>query len=333
LDKLLREIVSQVPRQSQKRVFQNKANHGSLILALPAETTTVPRVIVLKTLLVPPQKPANDAHLKTGCRFRGWPSMELKVVKDPHGSNHDTYPFLDSSNEYDKALIRNLLVYRLFLQKKGKQTTSWMNVVAHCNDSTTDGKPPVFGTGINMLAVKKHFSEYIAFMKAYREKNVKVKTGCDKNKAFLELLQGLLEDLFDFHESWKNQSDQKHASTVDARARDRAKGEAIRQAGLGLFIAAEAENNENDNPTPSNSNEKKGGHRLSGCFSAGENQQQSMEDLFQKHSKEKEETKRHHIKLEQERFSLEKQRIEEAHVGREMQHQLMMTLINQLNNK
>jgi hypothetical protein len=54
--------------------------------------------------------------------------MELRVVKDaPHGSKRDSYPFLLDSNEQDKALIRNLLVYRPFLQKKGKQTTA-------CND-------------------------------------------------------------------------------------------------------------------------------------------------------------------------------------------------------
>jgi hypothetical protein len=47
-----------------------------------------------------------------------WPSMELHVVKDVHGSKHDSYPFLLDSNEQDKALIRNLLVYHPFLQKK-----------------------------------------------------------------------------------------------------------------------------------------------------------------------------------------------------------------------
>jgi hypothetical protein len=72
---------------------------------------------------------------------------------------------------------------------------------------------------------------------------------------------------------------------------------------------------------------------LSGRFSAGENQQQSMEALFQKYSKEKEETKRRRIELEQERLVLERQRIEEARAERDMQHQLMMTLINHLNNK
>jgi hypothetical protein len=62
-------------------------------------------------------------------RFR-WPSMELRVVKDAHGSKRDSYPFLLDSNEQEKALIRNLLlVYRPFLQKKGEQTAAWTNVV------------------------------------------------------------------------------------------------------------------------------------------------------------------------------------------------------------
>jgi hypothetical protein len=78
---------------------------------------------------------------------------------------------------------------------------------------------------------------------------------------------------------------------------------------------------------------KKGVHPLSGRFSVGENQQQSMEALFKKYSTEKEETKRRRIELEQERLALEKQRIEEARAERDMQHQLMMTLINHLNNK
>jgi hypothetical protein len=55
--------------------------------------------------------------------------MELRVVKDVHGSKHDSYPFLLDSNKWDKALIHNLLVYHLFLQKKGEQTTAWMNIV------------------------------------------------------------------------------------------------------------------------------------------------------------------------------------------------------------
>jgi hypothetical protein len=58
-----------------------------------------------------------------------------------------------------------------------------------------------------------------------------------------------------------------------------------------------------------------------------------MEALFQKYSKEKEETKRRRIELEQERLVLERQRIEEARAELDMQHQLMMTLINHLNNK
>jgi hypothetical protein len=55
--------------------------------------------------------------------------MELHVVKDVHGSKHDSYPFLLDSNKQDKALIWNLLVYHPFLHKKGKQTTTWVNII------------------------------------------------------------------------------------------------------------------------------------------------------------------------------------------------------------
>jgi hypothetical protein len=58
-----------------------------------------------------------------------WLWMELHVIKDVHGSTHDSYPFLLDSIKMDKALIRNLLVYHPFLQKEGKQTTAWTNVV------------------------------------------------------------------------------------------------------------------------------------------------------------------------------------------------------------
>jgi argonaute-like protein implicated in RNA metabolism and viral defense len=70
--------------------------------------------------------------------------MELHVVKDAHGSTHDSYPFLLDSNEKDKALIRNLLVYRPFLQKKGEQTTAWTNIVEMMFDTKTADRKKVF---------------------------------------------------------------------------------------------------------------------------------------------------------------------------------------------
>jgi hypothetical protein len=82
-----------------------------LISAPPAETTTDPQVIDLEISLVPPQKPADDAQLKTGCRFR-WPSMELKVVKDSHGSNHDTYV------ETQETTIKRICCGRLLVKHR-----------------------------------------------------------------------------------------------------------------------------------------------------------------------------------------------------------------------
>jgi hypothetical protein len=62
--------------------------------------------------------------------------MELRVVKDVHGSKHDSYPFLLDSNKQDKASIRNLLIYCPFLQKKGKQTTAWANITEMTFETT-----------------------------------------------------------------------------------------------------------------------------------------------------------------------------------------------------
>jgi hypothetical protein len=70
--------------------------------------------------------------------------MELRVVKDAHGSKRDSYPFLLDSNEQDKALIRNLIVYRPFLQKKGEQTTAWTNVVEMTFETKTPNGKKVF---------------------------------------------------------------------------------------------------------------------------------------------------------------------------------------------
>jgi hypothetical protein len=70
--------------------------------------------------------------------------MELRVVKDAHGSKRDSYPFLLDSNEQDKALIRNLLVYCPFLQKKGEQMTAWTNVVEMTFETTLPTGKKVF---------------------------------------------------------------------------------------------------------------------------------------------------------------------------------------------
>jgi hypothetical protein len=81
--------------------------------------------------------------------------MELHVVKDAHGSKHDSYPFLLDSNKQDKALIRNLLVYYPFLQKKGEQTAAWMNVVEMTFETKTPNGKKIFPKTIRTDAAIK----------------------------------------------------------------------------------------------------------------------------------------------------------------------------------
>jgi hypothetical protein len=76
------------------------------------------------------------------------------------------------------------------------------------------------------------------------------------NELFSDNLRAL-EDLYDLHDSFKNTTTEKKASAADARARDRAKGDAIRDASLGLFVSSrdggtsdeeEQQDKENNNP-------------------------------------------------------------------------------------
>jgi hypothetical protein len=172
-------------------------------------------------------------------RFR-WPSMELRVVKDAHGSKRDSYPFLLYSNEQDKALIRNLLVYRPFLQKKGKQMTAWTNVVEMTFETTLPTGKKVFpkkiSTDAAIKSCKKRLADYVDFMKKYHATKPTHNSGGD-NELFSDNLRAL-EDLYHLHESFKNTTNEKKTSAADARARDRAEGDAIRDASLGLFVAA-----------------------------------------------------------------------------------------------
>jgi hypothetical protein len=90
-------------------------------------------------------------------------------------------------------------------------------------------------------------------MKKYRATKPTHNSGGD-NKLFSDNLRAL-EDLYDLHESFKNTTNEKKTSAADARARDRAEGDAIRDASLGLFVAAsdggtseDDDEKENDNP-------------------------------------------------------------------------------------
>jgi hypothetical protein len=204
--------------------------------------------------------------------------MELRAVKDAHGSKHDAYPFLNDSNEFDKALTRNLLVYRPFLQKKGEQTTAWTNVVEMCLESTDDDGKPVFGKSLTIKSAKKRFAEYFSFMEDYRKKKPLFNSGGD-NEPYPDILRAL-EDLFDLHESFKNTLEEKRSAVADAKARDRAEGDAIREASLGLFVASREEK-ENDNQADEaagGSGTKKSGRRQSfgGRNSGGESNHQMV---------------------------------------------------------
>jgi hypothetical protein len=59
-------------------------------------------------------------------------------------------------------------------------------------------------------------------MEEYRKKKPLFNSGGD-NEPFPDILRAL-EDLFDLSESFKNDSDEKHASVANAKARDHAKG-------------------------------------------------------------------------------------------------------------
>jgi hypothetical protein len=260
--------------------------------------------------------------------------MELRVVKDAHGSKHDAYPFLNDSNEFDKALTRNLLVYRPFLQKKGEQTTAWTNVVEMCLESTSDDGKPVFGKSLTVKSAKKRFAEYLSFMEEYRKKKPLFNSGGD-NEPYPDILRAL-EDLFDLHESFKNTSEEKRAAVADAKARDRAEGDAIREASLGLFVASrEEKENDNQADDAAGGSGKKNGRRQSfgGRNSGGENNHQMVEAIFQKYAEEKKEEKRRRMDFNERRIALEEKRAEDERASRAMQHEMMMTLISHLSNK
>jgi hypothetical protein len=282
-------------------------------------------------------------------RFR-WPSMELRVVKDAHGSKRDSYPFLLDSNEQDKALIRNLLVYRPFLQKKGEQTAAWMNVVEMTSKRRCRTEKKFFkkkiSTDAAIKSAKKRLAEYVEFMKKYRATQPDFNSGGD-NALYSDNLRAL-EDLYDLHESFKNTTTEKKASAADARARDRAEGDAIRDASLGLFVDLrdeggseedEENNKENDNPeTPAAAaSKKKNSRRVSsgsaGRHSAGESNHQIVESIFKKYTDEKKEEKRRRMEYNERRLALEEKRAEDDRASRQMQHEVMMTLIVHLSNK
>jgi hypothetical protein len=138
--------------------------------------------------------------------------MELHVVKDVHGSKHDSYPFLLDSNEQDKALIHNLMVSGPFLQKKGKQTTAWTNniemtfetMMPNLTKSSPKKLAPMLPSSqprnVSLTTLILSRSKYCAMMPSFN-------SGGD-NEPFSDNLCAL-EDLYELHKSFKNATTQK----------------------------------------------------------------------------------------------------------------------------
>jgi hypothetical protein len=171
-------------------------------------------------------------------------------------------------------------------------------------------------------------------MEEYRKKKPLFNLGSD-NEPYPDILCAL-EDLFDLHESFKNTLEEKHAAFADAKARNRAEGDAIREESLGLFVALREEK-ENDNQADDaagGSGKKNGRHQsFGGCNSGGENNHQMVEAIFQKYAEEKKEEKCHRLEFNERRIALEEKRAEDEHASRVMQHEMMMMLISHLSNK
>jgi hypothetical protein len=184
-------------------------------------------------------------------------------------------------------------------------------------------------------------------MKKYRATKLTHNSGGD-NELFSDNLRAL-EDLYDLHESFKNATTEKKASTADARARDRAQGDAIRDVSLGLFVAArdggtseeddenEKENNLGETPAAAAAaslTKKKNNRRVSsgsaGCHSAGKVDYQLVESIFKKYTDEKKDDKCRRMEYNERRLALEEKRAADDRASRQMQHEMMMTLIAHL---
>jgi hypothetical protein len=95
---------------------------------------------------------------------------------------------------------------------------------------------------------------------------------------------------------------------------------------------------ENDNPeTPAAAalTKKINRHVSSGSagrFSAGESDYQKMQSVFKKYNEEKRDEKRRKMDLYERRLALEEKRADDDRASRQMQHEVMMTLIARLND-
>jgi hypothetical protein len=223
------------------------------------------------------------------------------------------------------------------------------------NTKNADGSKvfkKVMMTEAAIKSAKNRLTLYLEFMKNYRATKPTHNSGGD-NEPYSEILDGL-EDLYDLHESFKNTTTEKRTAAADTRMRERAEGDAIRNASLGLFVAArnneeqmdeeevvEQPNNENDNPNPVAvsvaTTKKKNNRRMSsgsGHTSAGEADYQMVESIFKKYyTEEKKEEKRCRMEYNERRLALEEQRAADERASRQMQHDMMMSLIANLSKK
>jgi hypothetical protein len=283
-------------------------------------------------------------------RFR-WPSMELHVVKDAHGSKHDSYPFLLDSNKQDKALIRNLLVYRPFLQKKGEQTAAWTNVVEMTFETEMQNGKKVFqkkiSTDAAIKSAKKRLAEYVEFMKKYRATKPDFNSGGD-NALYSDNLRAL-EDLYNLHESFKNTTTEKKKRLQPMPGpviMPKAMLFAMPASACLLTYEMKEEAKKMKKTTrktttlrllPLPRRRKKNSRHVSsgsaGRHSTGESNHQIVESIFKKYTDEKKEEKRRRMEYNERRLALEEKHAEDDCALHQMQHEVMMTLIAHLSNK
>jgi hypothetical protein len=129
--------------------------------------------------------------------------------------------------------------------------------------------------------------------------------------------------------------EEKRSAVADAKARDRAEGDAIREASLGLFVASrEEKENDNQADEAAGGSEKKNGPCKSfGCNSGGESNDQMVEAIFQTYAEEKKEEKRRRMEFNKCRIALKEKCAEDERASRVMHHEMMMTLISHLSKK
>jgi vacuolar-type H+-ATPase subunit I/STV1 len=85
-------------------------------------------------------------------------------------------------------------------------------------------------------------------------------------------------------------------------------------------------------PLPKKKNRRVSSGSSSGRFSVGEADYQTMQSVFKKYNEEKRDEKRRKMDLYERRLALEEKRADDDRAARQMQHEVMMTLIARLND-